>query len=228
MGRGRTEHQMPFAALMPDRALGEPTTASYREGDIVRAIAWIGLFAVTAAYSQVRHRGASLEQRIDALFQAYVADNRPGYVIGIIRGGSLIFAKGYGSADIAQMRPIAADTAFNLASLSKQFTAATIALEIKRGRLRLNDRLVDHWSGLPAFMQDITIAHLVYMTSGLPEYYSWPSPKGGWASEDRFSVDDAIAAVFAAGAFEYKPGTRWSYDNINYQILAGCPIQYPR
>ncbi|MEL7486694.1 MAG: serine hydrolase domain-containing protein, partial [Pseudomonadota bacterium] len=61
---------------------------------------------------------------------------------------------------------------------------------------------------------------LIYMTSGLAEYYDLPSPKGGWRSEDAFTVDDAISAVFASGALVYEPGARWTYSNINYQLLA--------
>ncbi len=69
-------------------------------------------------------------------------------------------------------------------------------------------------------MRDITIAHLIYMTSGLKEYYTLDSPKGGWASEDQFTEDHAIGAVLASGELEYEPGSRWSYSNINYQLLA--------
>lgn len=161
-----------------------------------------------------------LGQRVDALFAAYDQGTRPGFAIGIVRGGELVFAEGYGYADLQSGRPITPETTFNLASLSKQFTAAGLAREVLAGRVALDDRLATHWTDLPAFAHEITLAHLVYMTSGLPEYYSRPSPKGGWSSESRFTVDDAIAAVFAAGALEYEPGTRWTYSNINYQLLA--------
>ncbi len=157
---------------------------------------------------------------MDGLFAAYAHGVRPGYAVGIVREGRLVFGKGYGYADIEQRRPITADTAFNLASLSKQFTAATIALEIEAGRLTLDDPLSAHWPDLPSFAREITLAHLVYMTSGLPEYYTLPSPKGGWSSENRFTVDDAIGAVLGAGELRYTPGTRWEYSNINYQLLA--------
>ncbi|MEO0982272.1 MAG: serine hydrolase domain-containing protein [Pseudomonadota bacterium] len=162
----------------------------------------------------------SVEQRVDALFAAYAEGERPGYAIGVMRGGELVLAKGYGLADIEAGRPITADTAFNLASLSKQFTGAAVALEIERAAIDADDRLADHWPDLPDFMGEITVAHLVYMTSGLKEYYTLPSPKGGWLSEDEFTVDDALSAVFASGALDYAPGTRWTYSNINYQLLA--------
>ena len=164
--------------------------------------------------------GESMNDQIDALFADYSDGATPGYAVGVIREGDLIFAKGYGFADIEKKTPITADTAFNLASLSKQFTAAAIALELENGGLEIDDPLAQHWPALPAFMSEITIAHLIYMTSGLKEYYTLPSPKGGWASEDVFTVDDAIDAVFASGDLDYAPGSRWAYSNINYQLLA--------
>lgn len=162
----------------------------------------------------------TLEQRIDPLFAAYDVGDRPGYAIGIVEDGTLVFSKGYGLADLGSGTPITAETSFNLASLSKQFTGAALALELQKGTVDLDDPLHMHWDDLPEFMGNITLGHLAYMTSGLTEYYNLPSPRGGWASEDEFTVDDAIAAVFASGQVEYSPGTRWTYSNINYQLLA--------
>lgn len=164
-------------------------------------------------------------ERIDALFQAYDTGKRPGYAIGIIRAGKLIHARGYGYADITTGQRITTDSAFNLASLSKQFTAAAIALEIQNDRLDLDDLLSEHWTHLPAFAKDITIGHLIFMTSGLPEYYQLPSPKGSWLPEAEFTVDDAIQAVFSSNRLDYMPGTRWTYSNTNYQLLAVLSVR---
>lgn len=180
----------------------------------------IGIGCALLVGCAIADNGLSLEDHIDGLFAAYEIGDRPGYAIGVIRDGALIHAKGYGMADVDAEMPITPDTAFNLASLSKQFTGAAVALEIEAGRLDLDDRLSRHWAGLPDFMSEITIGHLVYMTSGLQEYYSLPSPSGGWQSEDQFTVYDAIDAVFASGELVYAPGERWTYSNINYQLLA--------
>ena len=162
----------------------------------------------------------TLQDRIDGLFAAYDEGERPGYAIGVIRDGELIHAMGYGLADISAGVPITPDTAFNLASLSKQFTAASVAIEIEAGRLDLDVPFSKYWTDLPNFMSEITIGHLVYMTSGLREYYTLQSPRGGWQSEDKFTVEDAISAVFDSGELIYEPGTQWTYSNINYQLLA--------
>ena len=163
---------------------------------------------------------APLASEIDAVMAFENERSRPGYAIGVVKNGELVFAKGYGVENIETGEAIDADTPFNLASLSKQFTGAAVALEIRKGAVDIDDRLAAYWPDIPEFMRAVTIGHLVYMTSGLPEYYTLPSPKGGWRSEDAFTVSDAIDAVFAAGALEYDPGTRWTYSNINYQLLA--------
>jgi len=181
----------------------------------------IGLVVTGAACSQpAAVEIDSLEDRVDSIFADFDDPTRPGYSIGVVRHGQLILARGYGAEDIEIGLSISPDTAFNLASLSKQFTGAALALELQNGQLRLEDRLADHWNELPGFMRDIKLGHLVYMTSGLQEYYTLPSSKGGWDSEDRFDVNDAIDAVFASDKLQYEPGTQWSYSNINYQLLA--------
>ncbi|WP_223788189.1 serine hydrolase domain-containing protein [Marinicella meishanensis] len=159
-------------------------------------------------------------QKIDALFSHLSTSVSPGYSIGWMIGDQVVHAEGYGMADLSNGTPITPDSAFNLASLSKQFTAATVAILIQRGVIELDDPLSKHWPGLPEFMHPIKISHLVYMTSGLPEYYTLESPKGGWSASDGFTVDDAIQTVIQAGELEFLPGTRWSYSNINYQFLA--------
>ncbi len=89
------------------------------------------------------------EEQVDNLFTDTDAISDPGYAIGIIREGELVFAKGYGVAGIAKANPITTKTAFNIASLSKQFTAASLAKEIESGRISLEDKLSDHWPDLP-------------------------------------------------------------------------------
>ncbi len=195
---------------------------------IVRVRAWLS--AVVAAGVLAAIGLAAAEDRaaldpataaaIDALFAEHAGTDSPGVAIGIVRHGALVFAKGYGAADLESGAPITADTAFNLASLSKQFTGAALAFGLVERRVDLDDPLAAHWPELPSFMAEITLGHLAYMTSGLPEYYTLPSPRGGWASEDGFTVDDAVAAVFAAGGLEFAPGSQWAYSNINYQLLA--------
>ena len=157
--------------------------------------------------------------QVDELFAATVNAGGPGYAIGIIHNGRLIKARGYGVADVETRRPITSTSVFNVASLSKQFTAAAVGILIREGRVSLEDEVRKHVPEFPQHAGAVRIKHLVYMTSGLPEYYTLTRASGrSW--NDHFTVDEAIRTVLAQPRLEFAPGTRWAYSNINYMLLA--------
>ena len=158
--------------------------------------------------------------RVDRIFAPYAGTDRPGYAVGIVRRGRLVYARGFGSADLDHAIPITPASVFNVASLSKQFTAACIAILVRRGQLRLEDEVRRYIPELPARFGAVRIEHLVYMTSGLPEYYTLPGPGGRRWGLDHFTVEEALGAVLAHHALEFAPGTRWAYSNTNYMLLA--------
>jgi len=157
---------------------------------------------------------------IDAVFADVEGVERPGYAVGVVRGGELVYGRGFGGADLDHGIAITPDTVFNVASLSKQFTGAAVALLVVRGELRLEDEVRRHIREFPRRFGAVRVEHLVYMTSGLPEYFRLGRPGGRDWLLDHFTVDDALAAVFAQPALEFEPGSRWAYSNTNYQLLA--------
>jgi len=157
---------------------------------------------------------------IDAVFADVEGVERPGYAVGVVRGGELVYGRGFGGAELDHGVAITPDTVFNVASLSKQFTGAAVALLVVRGELRLEDEVRRHVAEFPRRFGAVRVEHLVYMTSGLPEYFRLERPGGRDWQLDHFTVDDALAAVFAQPALEFEPGSRWAYSNTNYQLLA--------
>jgi CubicO group peptidase (beta-lactamase class C family) len=156
---------------------------------------------------------------IDAVF-ADVDRSSPGYAVGIVRNGQMAFAKGYGLANLEDQVPITPNTVFHLASLSKQFTASAIALLILDHRLSLDDPVARYIPEAAKYGADLRIKHLVYMTSGLHEYFDVPRPDGlPWYSAYRFTRDDALAAALSPPSLEFAPGTKWAYSNTNYMLL---------
>jgi CubicO group peptidase (beta-lactamase class C family) len=116
-------------------------------------------------------------------------------------------------ANLDELAPITPATAFNVASLSKQFTAACLALVILDGKVRLEDTAAAYVPALAKYHRaggpPILVKHLVYMTSGLPDYYTVPRKNGRtWSPYDQFTVDDAIAASLAADTLKFRPGAR--------------------
>jgi CubicO group peptidase (beta-lactamase class C family) len=117
--------------------------------------------------------------------------------------------------------PITANTVFNIASLSKQFTAACIALLILRDAISLEDEVSKYIPEIAKYNQSIKIKHLIYFTSGIHEYHTLPHQNGlNWNLYDYFTIDTAIATSFSRVSLEFAPGTKWEYSNTDYMLLA--------
>jgi N-acyl-D-aspartate/D-glutamate deacylase len=135
----------------------------------------------------------------------------------VIRDGEVLLARGYGLANLAEGTPIRPDTAFRLASVSKQFTATAIMVLADRGLLGFDDKVVDHLPELERYGDRMTIRHLLTHTSGLPDYYD------ALEAESTGSMPDTAAAMeFLSGWGEplFPPGQRFEYSNPGYEMLA--------
>lgn len=177
------------------------------------------MFSYTGVLAQESLRQQE-QARIDAIFAPFDRDGSPGYAVGVIRNGKLVFARGYGRAELDNNIPITPKTSFHLASLSKQFTAAAVALLIAEGKLSLDTPVAEFVPEVKDFGADLRIKHLIYFTSGLPEYTSLPRQSGmPWFSFFYFTTDEAIATSLRAGKLNFAPGTKWEYSNINYMLL---------
>jgi CubicO group peptidase (beta-lactamase class C family) len=158
--------------------------------------------------------------QVDAIFSDIDVSQSPGYAVGVVKNGQLVFAKGYGLANLEDRVPITPDTVFHLASLSKQFTAAAVALLILDHKLSLDDPVSRYIPETAKYGPALRVKHLVYMTSGLHEYLDVPRSGGlPWYSAYYFTRNDAIDAALEQPSLEYAPGSKWTYSNINYMLL---------
>jgi CubicO group peptidase (beta-lactamase class C family) len=158
------------------------------------------------------------ELAIDQLFSR--PSNSPGYAVALIKDGEFAFAKGYGLANLDDNISITSDTSFHLASLSKQFSAAAVALLILNHKIALSDPVGKYLPEVAKYGNGLRIEHLVYMTSGLHEYTDEPRKNGApWMTFYYFTRDEAIAAALQPDQLEFAPGTKWAYRNINYMLL---------
>src|SRR6478609_8391397 len=112
------------------------------------------LFIRVNLYAQVLPD--STIKKIDSLFSKWNSVNSPGCTIGIVRNDSLIYAKGYGMANLEYGIPNTPETIFHMASVSKQFTAYSIVLLARQGKLNLDDDLHKYLTWFPDLKQKIT------------------------------------------------------------------------
>jgi CubicO group peptidase (beta-lactamase class C family) len=154
--------------------------------------------------------------------QGFTADE-PGLAIMIQTPGKLLFTKGYGLANLATKEPITPQTMFELASVSKTFTATAILLLQDRGLLSIHDDVRKYLPELPIYRADdpIRIHHLLSHTSGLPEYFDFKKvPKEHEAYRDNADFLPMFAKLKAEFPQQFKPGEKHVYTNSNYLLLA--------
>lgn len=147
-----------------------------------------------------------------------VKKGKPGCSAAVGIEGAVAWSGAQGVADLASGAEITADTAFDIASVSKQFTAAAALLLTEAGKLSPEDRLADHVAGLPAWSRTVTVGQLIHQTSGIPDYIGLLFD-AGYADDDRTTNADAVEALMAVRELEFEPGSRWEYSNSNYMLL---------
>jgi len=159
------------------------------------------------------------QTKIDALFSQWDNENSPGASIGIIKDGKLIYSKSYGMGNLDYQIPLTADSKFYIASTTKQFTAACIALLSIEGKIGLDDEIQKYIPEIPNYGQKITIRNLVFHTSGLRDYLGLMYLSGK-SVEDYFTNDDGIKLISKQLALNSSPGKEFIYSNSGYILLA--------
>ncbi len=159
--------------------------------------------------------------KIDSIFKAFAKPSSPGYAIGIVKGTKVLYTKGYGSANLDYDIPITPNSSFDIASVSKQFTAACIALLIMDGKLSLETPVSQFIPELAKYKDTLRVKHLIYNTSGITDYYKLPRPDGhSWITFNYFDNDYCIKVSLSQDTLAFKPGDKWDYCNVNYMLLA--------
>lgn len=158
-------------------------------------------------------------QRTDSVFSVWDSLGSPGCAVGVIRDGDFVFRKGYGSANLDYQIPITSESVFYIASTSKQFAAASVAMLALRGELSLDDEIRKYVPEIPDYSQTVTVRHLIHHTSGLRDYLTLRS-LAGESFEDFFDIDWGIEMLARQKALNFEPGSEHLYSNSGYLLLA--------
>ena len=148
---------------LPPRRISFPN--SYRR---YASLTLSALFAAAlVAPSSARASDGPLAARVDALFLPWNKSGSPGCAVGVMKQGELIQAKGYGMADIEHSVALSADSVFNIGSMAKQFTAASVGLLVLDGKLSLEQDARKSFPGLQLASEPISVGELIHHESGL-------------------------------------------------------------
>ncbi|MGQ0649538.1 MAG: serine hydrolase domain-containing protein [Gemmatimonadaceae bacterium] len=205
------------------------------------AITLIGLSATllssTLPFRQAAAQATSTTSRVvsdpdvlgaERLFTAWIEGQiayrgLPGIAVGVVADQELVWAKGFGFADLKAKTPMTPATRFRMASHSKVFTATALMQLREQGKLRLDDPVSKHlpWFKVkPAGDDDgpITIEQLLTHSSGLPR-----EAGDHWSSND-FPTGEEIRKLISDRQAAFAPAVRWKYSNLAYTI-AGMVVE---
>jgi D-alanyl-D-alanine carboxypeptidase len=159
--------------------------------------------------------GPSTEQQINRIVQPEIAARRaPGIAVGIVESGRIVYARGFGLAEIQRHIGVTPDTQFAVGQISEEFTAAAILLLEQSGKLNLDDPVTKYLPQVTV-AKDVTVGQLLDQTSGLPHVSDWPH----------------LVRAANAGKPVAPPGTRYDENPLNYMLaalivqqIAGLPL----
>jgi CubicO group peptidase (beta-lactamase class C family) len=140
---------------------------------------------------------------------------QPGCAVAVRFAGRTQTIITKGEANINAGKPITADTVFDIGSVSKQFTAASIQLLVGDGRINLSDPARKYVPELPAFANSVTIEQLIHHTGGLPDFNRGLFAAGNDPA-DLVTTEEALQWIFSLTKLDFKPGTKYAYSNSGY------------
>jgi CubicO group peptidase (beta-lactamase class C family) len=167
--------------------------------------------------------------------QKALAELKPaGFSVGVVDGQELVFAEGFGFADIESGKPQHPNLRQRIGSITKTMVGLCTMALVDEGRLALTDRLVDH---IPELIIDgdaeaVTLRHLLTHTAGIGEVPTAADVLNAndslWSDEP----DNDLLGLFPKGlTLDVPPGTKWSYANFGFSLLGeivarveGAPI----
>ena len=158
-----------------------------------------------------------VNQKLDSTFQRFNKRHDFHGSVLVAKGGKVVFKKHYGYANFKEKTKIDDNSLFQLASVSKQFTAAAILILKDRGELSLDDKVTRFFPEFP--YAEVTVRHLLNHTSGLPKYF--------WLAEHKWDKDYAPSNAEMMDMLSkeklnpfFRPGANFDYSNTGYFVLS--------
>lgn len=132
----------------------------------------------------------------------------------VARGEDVLYRNALGLASQEQSKELTPETAFYLASVSKQFTTTGIMILKERGQLSYDDRLSKFFPDFASFGKDVTVRQMMTHTSGIPDHYGLGAYKPGLTNADVFDLLNQQEKL------DFSSGEKYSYSNGGYVLLA--------
>lgn len=155
-------------------------------------------------------------EKVDDLFSEFSNDECPGRSVLVSINGQIVFEKSYGFANLEEKKRVETKTNFRLASVTKQFTVASIFILVQKGLISLNTKLTDIFENFPDYGKKISIKNLLNHTSGLIDYEELIPDTATIQVKDT----DALRMMYEQSSTYFEPGTKFKYSNTGYALLS--------
>jgi CubicO group peptidase (beta-lactamase class C family) len=176
---------------------------------------------VTLATIVAQPAGDAIGSRADALAQALLSRPVAGASVAVMRDSRIVFARGYGLANVEHAVPVTPDTVFHIASISKNILAAVVLRLVDERKIDLDADVTTYVPEAPTGGRRVTIRQLLNHTSGLFSFTSLPDAN---ANERLDLGHDQVLALIEGKPFDFFPGTSWRYNNSAF-YLAGMVVE---
>jgi len=197
---------------------------------MTRLILSLTLICGVCGFVSAQSPSVAATDKVDRLFEKWNKPDSPGCALGVIRDGQFVYKRGYGMADLGRRVPIDTKTVFYIASMSKQFTAMSVALLAEQGKLSLDDDIRKYLPEMPRYARPVTIRNLVYHTSGIRDFivlrYLAAIPVSNISRDDenyeripRLTTEDNYKLIARQRSLNFLPGDEHMYSNSNYTLL---------
>jgi CubicO group peptidase (beta-lactamase class C family) len=178
----------------------------------------LGTAAAAGAQQAAPITQDELVRRVAAALDSMSAQDQFSGVVAIARNGQPVFQRAYGYADREARRPNTVETAFNVGSINKIFTATAVRQLAAAGKLDLDSTLAKYWPDYPNadVARRVTIRQILQMRSGIGGNI-FATPAGGRRSDVRRLAD--YLPLFVQEPLEFEPGTQQRYSNAGFVVL---------
>ena len=155
--------------------------------------------------------------RADSVFQSFDRTDSPGCALGVYQNGILTYARGYGMASLENSVPISPRTVLDIGSMSKQFTAMSMLILMKEGKLSLDDPIRKIFPEMPPYAAHVTWRRALSQTSGLRDLWTLWGQTGRTFAGDTL---DAVNIIVHSAETNYEPGASYLYTNSGWILAA--------
>lgn len=159
-------------------------------------------------------------QVLEAYLQSYDKPNEPGFALVISQRGQIVYRKAVGFANLEHGILNSTESVYSVASVSKQFTAAAVAMLQLEGKINVEASVREYFPELPEGLASVKVRHLVHHQSGLREIRVWSFLSGYYSDIYNMSEGETLEWVCRQTKPYFAPGSQYDYSNANYFLMS--------